>query len=77
MLLIPHSLQSIDSRPMITDLIRQVVRYDQDIQASWRQLVEALRAIDQHTLAARDEVWLLPSHGEPPSAACVNILEFL
>ena len=40
---------------------------DHDIQASWRQLVEALRAINQHTLVARDEVWLLPSHGEPPS----------
>ena len=37
-----------------------------DPQASWRRLVEALRAISHHTVANDIKKWLLPSQGEPP-----------
>ena len=39
---------------------------ERDPQASWGQLVEALKKMDHGTLACELEHWLLPSHGEPP-----------
>ena len=39
---------------------------ERDPQASWGQLVEALKKIDHDYLASKLEHWLLPSHGEPP-----------
>ena len=53
------------SRGVVACCQRMFSRWlERDPQASWGQLVEALKNIDHGTLACELEHWLLASHGE-------------